>query len=178
MKGTDLKPKSKPLYLKIFYFVLLFLVIFLAIFYLYGFLWQKFSGIVARSLTRGFYMEQTGVACNNSNECLGACVNVNKLGGSNECLCLKKSCVYVENANQFAESKYCQRDSDCTVSCYEGPVSKFYYDSVGGDQEDCSEGCKTFSQRAGEKKVIEAICENSQCRYTSDRTCFIGSMNK
>jgi len=178
MEGTDLKPKTKPLYIKIFYWLMLFIVVFVFIFYLYGLLWEKYSGLMARSITVGFYMEKTNVECMTTEDCKEVCKDIMTFDSSNACLCLKRSCVYVENANQFAESKYCEGDSDCTVSCYEGPVNKFYYDSVGGEVMDCSQGCRTFSQGSYDNDLNTAICENNQCRYTSNQTCFIGSMKK
>lgn len=173
MEATNLLEKKHSWLLKGTYIGILFLAVFSGIFYLYGYLWQTLGRPVAKSLASDYYLENKRVACTADIDCMGTCT-VGELGAGEACVCLSGQCHFIANEDHFSRSKFCQHDSDCIVSCYEGPVSRQYYDAVRGFERDCTEGCK-MSDAASEASP-SAVCVNNQCKYETDRTCFLGAI--
>lgn len=171
-EGMELLPKKKPVFIKLVYLAILFLAIFSGVMGLYGYLWNTLRTSVAKTIARDFYLEGTVVACRSNAECSGKCPLSGKAGADEACICLKDTCHYLLGANLFSQSKFCEHDSDCTISCFEGPVAVAYYAQAGGARKDCAGGCAddSFLQVNGKENPI--ICRNRQCQYADGRTCF------
>lgn len=173
MKPVNLMSRRKSPLLKVMYIGILFLIVFSGILFLYGYLWETMRTAVARSVTPESYFAKTPTSCVNNADCVGACKGVQGLKASEACLCLNAACYFVINPQYFSENKFCDTDSDCIVSCYEGPVSHSYYDRVNGTGNDCEEGCRVVSDKDMSGKSTARICRDHQCQFADGHTCFV-----
>lgn len=173
----ELLPKKKAITLKLIYVGILFLFIFSGILGLYGYIWNMLKTSVAKTVARDFYLEGVARDCTSNADCRDVCQQQGeRLGPDEACICLKRRCHYVSGAQFFSQPKFCEHDSDCTVSCFEGPVNKAYYDLAGGASNDCSGGCADASMLRTNGNSNITICRNRQCQYADGHTCFSAVM--
>lgn len=90
------------------------------------------------------------------------------------CMCLARQCYFIADKGHFSPNAFCSSDADCVLSCYEGPVSKQYFESVNGYERDCAEGCRLGAAGNGEVPLV--FCKNHQCRFEDNSTCFISAI--
>lgn len=156
--------------------MILFIVVLSGVLGLYGYLWNTLRVSFAKTIAKDFYLENTQVACSSNSDCASVCAGGTSLGSGEACICLKSMCYYLKGSQHFSQAKFCEQDSDCTVSCYEGPVSMAYYEKAGAAQNDCSGGCADSAVMETNGAPNPIVCRNRQCQYRDGRTCYTGTM--
>jgi hypothetical protein len=167
----DLIPKQTRRIIYAFKVVVAFFLLLIGFFLLYYYVWHQLTTIIKTSVTHGQYVEVTTTSCTTDAACLNRCRGGSALGKNELCSCQKGYCVYFSDTRVQSLHKYCVQDNDCIPSCYEGPVSRAYYASVGGPQQDCSEGCILPDAPFTESGINNVVCKDHQCRFASGRIC-------
>ncbi|OGY91644.1 MAG: hypothetical protein A3B30_02960 [Candidatus Komeilibacteria bacterium RIFCSPLOWO2_01_FULL_52_15] len=171
----DLKTKKQPILVKWLYFVGFFLLTLAGMFLVYLYVWQRVVIIVQKKVAGDIFIQATTKSCSTDDDCAGSC-GIPNLTKSEACLCLTDRCMRVAGADYFSESKYCEQDSDCVVSCYEGPVSLVYFETAGGAAADCTAGCKSDDVMTINGTANAVVCRSHQCQYQRGNTCYMGKI--
>ncbi len=172
--AMDLMPRNTKRIILAVRILLLLCILLIGYFVMYFYLWNVLTKAVKKTIAQEQYVEMSSVACTSDADCKASCT----VGATGMCACLKNHCAAIPNNLFFATSKYCESDADCVLSCYEGPVSRGYYDAVGGEMQDCSEGCKLSDALKTDPSANDMVCKKNQCQFTNGHTCFINEIPK